>query len=447
MNRKYCDGLRRRDFVRIGSLAASSAIPLTFCNHRLFAANKIERAVTSRAKSCILVWLDGGPTHLETFDPKPNAPSEIRGPFDSISTSVAGVRLGDNLPLIAKQMDKISIIRSMTSPLGEHNFGSHYLLTGYKPSAALKYPTIGAAVTSQRSKESVLPANVLPASIAVPRFTNNVTPQGFLAETFAPFEVRGNLDDPKFAVRDLETYPEIDLDRLTRRQQFVRSIDRLSGAADVDRQLARAYELVLSADAKSAFSLDEEPQSLRRRYGRGGGHGIGQGCLLARRLVERGVDFVTVHSAGWDSHQDLTTLRSRFPGDRNALLPSLDRAVGTLIEDLHGRGLLDETLVVVMGEFGRTPKVNVDGGRDHWPNVFSVVIAGGGVRGGQVIGASDALGESPLDRPITPSDLAASIYTQLGIDPSATLQTPDGRTIRLTPEGSSPVRELVSTVG
>jgi uncharacterized protein (DUF1501 family) len=343
-------------------------------------------------------------------------------------------------------MDKVAIVRSMTSPLGEHNFGTQYMMTGYKPSPALAYPTMGATLAHLRSQTGVLPSNV-----AVPAFPNQVSGAGYLPGSMSPFSVGGNPGRRSFKVRDLDFYAGLDLARLDRRLEFVDAIDAFGSAKDVsnstptDPDLERAYNLIANPEAKRAFTLSDEPEALRQQYGGldSENNNFGQSCLLARRLVERGVPFVTVNSNGWDTHQDIIQLKARHAKDKNALLPSLDRAFATLIRDLSDRGMLDETLVVVMGEFGRTPKINSNAGRDHWPNCFSVALAGGGIQGGQVVGSSDAVGEFPKERPITPSDLAATIYTLLGIDPATELQTPDGRPVRVTPNGSKIVSELV----
>ena len=435
-----CDGVSRRDLVRVGGL---SAFGLGLSDvFRLKSTTAAESRPEARAKSCILIWLDGGPSHLETFDPKPDAPEEVRGPLASIATNVAGVRISECLERTAGIMDKLALVRSVASPLGEHNFGTHYLMTGYKPSPALEYPTFGATVAHLHDEVGVLPPN-----IAVPTFTSNVSGNGFLPAATSPFSLGGNPDRSDFRVRDLDFYKGLDLARLDRRRQMVRAFDEFSRAKDAadfitDPALEQAYNLIASSEAKAAFKLADEPDQVRDRYGRGGGNGIGQSCLLARRLVERGVPFVTVNSAGWDTHQNILQLKKRYPTDRNAHLPSLDRALSSLINDLSDRGLLEETLVVVMGEFGRTPKINSAGGRDHWPNVFSVALAGGGVRGGQVIGSSDALGELPRENLVTPSDLAATIFTLLGIDPAHELQTSDGRPVRIAPDGAQPIHDV-----
>jgi hypothetical protein len=344
-------------------------------------------------------------------------------------------------------LDKLAIIRSMTSPLGEHNFGTHYLMTGYKPTPVLEYPTFGAVLAHVLS-----PSSVLPPHIAVPGFQvggGRLTGGGYLPSATRPFSVGGDPAKPDFKVRDLDFYKGLNLTRLDRRRQFVSALDEFSHAADqssaatTDPDLERAYRLITSAEAKNAFNLSAEPRKLRQRYG---GKSIGQCCLLARRLVERGVPFVTVNNRGWDTHDNLyTRLKEGYTGARVGvgLIPSLDLALTGLIEDLNDRGMLEETLIAVMGEFGRTPKLNTAAGRDHWPRVFSVVLAGGGVPGGQVIGSSDSVGESPRDRPVTPSDLAATIYTLLGIDPKGELHTSDGRPVRVAPFESEVVSEIV----
>ena len=451
---KRCDGISRRDFLRIGGLAALGlGLGDFFHLQRAFAGNN---TLTAKAKSCILIWLDGGPSHLETFDPKPDAPQEVRGPLKTIPTNVTGVRISECLERTAGIMDKIAVIRSMTSPLGEHSLGTQYLMTGYKPTPALEYPTFGATLTyirSQNGKESsgnAAASTALPPNIAVPNFTREVSGNGYLPSATRPFSVSGDSKRQDFKVRDLDFYEGIDLHRVSRRRQFVNALNEFSTAKDAgaatvsDPELERAYNLITSPEAKAAFTLSEEPQEVRQRYGTGGVNEIGQSCLLARRLVERGVPFVTVNHTGWDTHQDIFTLKERYPTDRNAHLPSLDRAFTALIQDLTERSMLDETLVVVMGEFGRTPKINSQGGRDHWPNVFSVVLAGGGVQGGQIIGSSDALGEFPRERPVTPSDLSATIYTLLGIAPSFELHTSDGRPVRVAPDGAKVVSELIA---
>ena len=433
--------LPRRDWVRIGGLTAFSLGLQDWVRSRRVLGNE----TAPQAKSCILIWLDGGPSHLETFDPKPDAPQEVRGPLETIPTSIPGVRFSECLTRTAQLTDQLAIIRSMTSPLGEHNFGTHYMMSGYKPNPVIEHPTFGSVVAQSRQEASILPSN-----IAVPRFAvggSKITGNGFLPSSTAPFSVGSDPGKPGFKVRDLSFFDDLDLARLDRRRSVVEALDRfseqaqrVSGSSNSD--LEQAYALISSSEAKRAFELSDEKPATRARYGN---KSIGQSCLLARRLVERGVPFVTVNNGGWDTHEELTTrLKDGYAGSPKpiGLVPSLDVALSALIEDLGARGMLEETLVVVMGEFGRTPKLNNRAGRDHWPRVFSVALAGGGIRGGQVIGSSDAVGESPKDRPVTPSDLAASIYSLLGVDPDLELRTPDGRPVRVTPHEANVIPEL-----
>ena len=434
---QLCNGFTRREALTVGGL---SALGLGL-HHRAAAAE------SATAKSCILIWLDGGPSHLETFDLKPDAPSEVRGPLKAIPTSVPGIFLSECLPETARRMDDLAIIRSMTSPLGEHNFGTHYLMTGYRPTPALEYPTFGAVAAHLGGRDGVLPANV-----AVPDFRvggARLSGGAFLPPAAHPFSLTSDPARRDFRVRDLEPYPGLTSTRLQRRSDFVSRLDAMhrqqQAATDTGSgMLARAVELVTAPEALQAFRLEDESRETRARYGL---KTVGQSCLLARRLVERGVSFVTVNHRGWDTHSDMyTRLKEGYVGARVAqgLIPSLDLALSALLDDLRDRGLLDDTLVLVMGEFGRTPKLNTNGGRDHWPRVFSVAAAGGGVRGGQVIGASDLVGESPADHPVTPSDLVRTIYALLGLDPDDELTTPDGRPIRLALPESQLVRELLS---
>ncbi len=431
-----CDGVTRRDALRVGSLTALGlTLPGLF---RLRAGD----ATTPRAKSCILLWLDGGPSHLETFDLKPDAPSEVRGPFEPIPTAVPGIHVCELLPNVARIADKIAVVRSMTSPLGEHGLANHYLMTGYKPSPVLDYPSYGAVVSHTRGGRPTLPAYV-----AVPD-DRPTAGAGFLGAANRPFAVGGDPAKPDFRVRDLDFYPGLTAGRVERRRTFVAQLDQLQRATEsdppaADAEFEQAYRLVASPEAKRAFDLSDEKPAVRARYGP---RTLGQSCLLARRLVERGVGFVTVTNTGWDTHGDLVLrLKDGYAGAKVGvgLIPTFDLAFAALVGDLAERGLLDETLVVAMGEFGRTPKVNAQGGRDHWPRAFSVALAGGGIAGGQVVGASDRVGESPSDRPVTPADLARTIYTLLGVDPDRELHTADGRPVPVN-QGGTIVRELLA---
>jgi len=456
--------LSRRDFLCVGGLTALGTGLTQLLHGRLLAGESsltpvgqsasTSPAAAPRARSCILLWLDGGASHLDSFDPKPGAAAEIRGPFGAIPTRVPGIALSELLPATAQQLHRLTLIRSMTSPLGEHNFGTHYLLTGYRPTPALQYPAFGSLVTHVRA--AGLADLELPSNIAIPDFHvggGKMTSQGYLPSRTAAFEAGGDPAKQDFHVRDLDPFTGITDLRLQRRQRYLHRLDQLQavldshgapalGTAQQSLAFAQAFRLMTSPAARQAFDLEAESAETRQRYGL---RSMGQSCLLARRLVERGVPFVTINNRGWDTHNDLVTrLKDGYTGARTpvGLIPALDLALTALVDDLEQRGLLDETLIVVMGEFGRTPKLNPQGGRDHWPRVFSTLLAGASIPGGQVIGASDSMGESPADRPITPEDLAASIYTLLGIDPALTLHTPDGRPVRAN-HGGTVIPELL----
>jgi len=429
--------LPRRECLRLGGLGGFFAgLPsLSLASGPRTSHNS---APAPRAQNCILIWLDGGPSHLETFDLKPGASREVRGPLDAIPTSVPGISISECLPKTAALMQHVAIIRSVTSPLGEHNLGAHYLLSGYQPGPVLEYPSFHAVASHLRRQEFVLPGN-----IAIPDY--RIGGQGFSGAGYLPpncraFSVGGDPASAAFRVRDLALHEGLSIESLKRRREFSEKIRTFGAVTDRNSvsspSLQKAFDLLTSSDAQIAFDLQSESPAVRERYGL---RTIGQSCLLARRLVERGVPLITVNNIGWDTHANLyTSLKEGYTGAKQpvGLIPSLDQAFSALLEDLSERGLLQETLVVVMGEFGRTPKLNAAGGRDHWPRVFSVAMAGGGVRGGQVYGESDRTGEVPRSNPVTPADLVFSIYSLLGIDPLTELMTTDGRPVRLTPPGA-----------
>ena len=458
-----CDGIARRNFIRVGGLTALGLGMGNFFQLQRAMAAQASSKQAPKAKSCIMIWLDGGASHLDTFDPKPGAPSEIRGPFDSVATKLPGIRISEHLPRTAKLMDKLALIRSVTSPFGVHNFAVQYLMTGYKPTPALDYPTMASVVAHMQTDKGVLPSNItIPDLISRDGATIG---NGFLPSGTKHFSLGSDPGKANYQVRDLDFYQGLDLPRLHRRRTIVNALNdygilKSTTESSTDPDLERAYNLIASAEDRAAFDISKEPEKVRERYTfdpranlpasrtgpSSGGNNIGQQCLLARRLVERGVPFVTVNNTGWDNHLNLATYANRVPGfpgtASHSLIPGLDKALSALIGDLSDRGMLDETLVLVMTDFGRTPKINSTGGRDHWPNCFSIAMAGGGVQGGQVIGESDALGEFVKDRPITPGDLTATIYTLLGIDPGHELHTSEGRPIRLAPQDSKVITEL-----
>lgn len=427
-----CDGVSRRDLLQVGVMGPLGLGVADLLRLRAEAAEAPRRA--GKAEACILVWLDGGPTHLDTFDPKPEAPAEIRGEFGAIETSVSGLRICEHLPRTAKVMHRATLIRSLTHELGNHDTGSHYLLTGHRPTPAMEFPSIGSVVAREVGFERALPPYV-----AVPDRVQYAG-AGYLPQAYGPFSVGGDPSRVDYRVRDLSLPQGVRFDRVSRRQEFVRALDGFARKVEEepatrsrDAFFEQAYRLITSAEARAAFDLQGEPEAVRQAYGR---NRLGTSCLLARRLVQAGSRFVTVVDTGWDTHQQLGKALpdALFPG--SGKLPALDRAYSALIGDLHDRGMLDSTLVVLMGEFGRTPKLNSQGGRDHWPRAGFACLAGGGVAAGRVIGATDAHGESPKEQPVRPEDLAVTWLSLLGVDPRKEYQTPDGRPMRLVDGGS-----------
>jgi hypothetical protein len=439
-----CRGPSRRDLLRIGLLSAWGLGLDDLLRLRAGASEGLGyhggKSIAAKAKACILIWQAGGPSHLDTFDPKPDAPVDVRGEFKPIDTAVPGVKISEVYPKLAATLDKVTIIRSMTSPEADHDRASHHLLTGYRPSPALIYPSHGSAVARARG----FGKSTLPPYVAVPD-APAFSSSGYLTPAFDPFAVGGDPNQNGFRVRDLTPPDKLTLDRLNRRRDMVRALDRF--ARDVpettltssrDKFTDQAYDLLTSSDAQAAFKIETEDAKVRDAYGR---TPLGQSCLLARRLVEAGVSFITINDRGpspvaWDTHQQ------NFPTIKTTLAPPIDQGVSALIHDLAERKLLDHTLIVMMGEFGRTPKINQMAGRDHHGRANSLLIAGAGIPGGLVIGKTDAKADSPVDHPVTPADLAATVYTLLGIDPNRQFETPDGQPIRLVDKGQA-LRELL----
>jgi len=422
-----CDGVLRRDFLQLGMLSALGMSVTDLLRWQALAAP------AKRDISCILIWLDGGPSHLDMFDPKPNAPKEVRGPFGVIPTALPGVRISEHLPLTAKAMGQIALVRSLTHELGNHNTGRHYLMTGHRPTPVVAYPSLGSVLAKETGFKRQLPPYVI-----VPRPVE-YSQAGYLPGAYGPFSVGGDPSKPDFRVRDLNAPEGVSITAEAQRRDVLRKLDEFSREVEDspttkarDAFYEQAYRLLGSPAAKMAFDLNNEPGQLRNRYGR---KLIGQGCLLARRLVESGARFVTVVDRGWDTHQDIARNLpdARFRG--SGKLPALDRAYSTLLADLRERGLLESTLVVLMGEFGRTPKINNRAGRDHWPRAGFVSFAGGGVKGGQVIGATDAHGEVPADTAVRPEDVAHSMLRLLGVDPNQQYTAPGGRPLKILENG------------
>jgi hypothetical protein len=426
-----CSHLSRRQFLRVGGLSAFGlALPQ-------FLAAKPQAA---KSMNCILLWMQGGPSHHETFDPKPEAPAEIRGEFGTVPTTLSGIRISEHLPLLAKQTDKYSIIRGHDPKNGSHGVADHLMMTGHMFNAATPFPCFGSVVSKERGYQNGMFPFVQLGRAIDRRFNGGIA--GFLGDQYNPFEVGEDPNAPVFKVRDLSLGSTAERVRLERRysmlnelDQYQRGVEEAAPAVKTrDVFYEKAHSLITSPAAKRAFDLAEEPSKLRDMYGR---NTLGQSCLLARRLIEAGVHFVTVTNGGWDTHQN------NFKSLKERLLPPLDRGYSALLQDLHTRGLLDNTLVVWFGDFGRTPKVNPSAGRDHWATAGVACMGGGGVKTGEVVGATNALGEFVIDSPVTPQDLAATIYHAMGISLHTWYRTQDGRPIELVPTGK-PIRQLMA---
>jgi hypothetical protein len=429
---RRCDGKSRRDVLHLGVL---SCLGLSLTDlFRLRAAQAGDGpGKPAKAVSCIFIWLDGGPSHLDTFDLKPDAPAEVRGEFKPIDTNVAGIRICEHLPRTAKVMNHVTLLRSLTHELGNHDTGSHYLLTGHRPTPVTEFPSIGSIIARETGF-----LGVMPPYVAVPSAVKFAGP-GYLPGAYSPFSVGGDPSRGDYRVLDLTPPEGVSFDRLEQRRAMLQTLDGFSryveqtpATASRDAFYEQAYRLMTSPKAKEAFNLSREPAAIRASYGPSR---IGASCLLARRLVESGSRFITVVDSGWDMHSQIFKALpdALFPG--SGKLPALDRAYAALLIDLSERGLLDSTLVVLLGEFGRTPKINSNGGRDHWPRAGWACLAGGGVKGGQVIGATDANGEVPSDAPIRPEDLATSVLRLLGVDPNKEYITPAGRPMKILERG------------
>jgi hypothetical protein len=434
MSRKvhaHCDGMARRDFLRIGALS-----PLGFSlGNFLNAKNAGAVEGKGKAKRVILVYLGGGLSHHDSFDLKPDAPSEIRGKYNSIKSNVTGLHVGELLPMMAQTMDKVALIRSGSHNNDHHETATNWVLSGRFGSAFGDYPAMGAVAAHETGFHGALPPYVsIPRN---PSFTWELGRSAYLGGKYESFRA-GDPNEANYKVRDLGALEATDAKRAARRKELLGTVDSLGGSVKGDDQIGtydefqqRAAEMNRSPEAQAAFDMEKEKKELRDRYGR---TTFGQSCLLSRRLIERGVKFVTINSGGWDHH-------AKIWEGLEKKLPEFDRGFSALINDLHDTGLLSETLVACFGEFGRTPKINKDNGRDHWGPVASLLFAGAGVRGGQVIGASDKNGERVTDRPIKPADVSATIYNALGIDHHGWLNSPDGRPIEILAEGD-PIPEL-----
>ena len=389
----------------------------------------------AKAKAVIQIWMWGGPPHTDTFDPKPAAGYDYCGPFDKpIATNVAGIRINELLPKLAKQADKYSIIRSMTHGIFAHETASYATQTGRMPGDRQVYPGVGAVVSLFRGYDAGY-KGLVPPYIVLTEPQGRFSEAGFLGIRYKPFATGGDPSQARFVVEGVVAQGISD-QRQKNRRELLEELNSLKHAAGGDPRLAslqdsekQAYDLILG-DAGKVFDLTQEKDEVRDRYGR---NKFGQSCLLARRLVERGVPYITINDPGWDTHKENFQVMRRK-------LPQFDKGVASLLQDLADRGLLQTTIVWCGGEFGRKPKVDWDapwnGGRNHWGKVFSAVVAGGGFKGGQVIGASDAKGEEFKDRPVYPCDVIRSMYELLGIDTEARLPHPLGLVARVSPSAA-----------
>ena len=423
MNKQICcDGIIRRDFLKIGALAgAGFALP-----------DYYEASSTGdskgKAKAAIYIRLAGGPSHMDSFDMKPNAPDTHRGQFKEIITNIPGTRISEHLPKLAKCAEKYSILRGVSHSLAAHRLGAEYLMTGNRPMPALKYPTFGAVISKELKKSAEIPS-----SVAIPK--SSTTPTGFLGLEFGPLETGTS---PKAGepmdIRGLSLSNGLTLEDIDRRNDLVKRYDTAFGNfANEDKILSgmdefsqKAYFMMRSNRTREAFDITKESSSISNMFGPGS---FSQSCLLATRLIESGVRLVSIQLGGWDTHRD------NFNRLKDNNLPNLDDGIAGMLQALTAKNLLETTSVFVTGEFGRTPKINPRGGRDHYPRSMFCLLAGGGMKGGQLIGESDAKGEAPKDRVITPDDVAATFYHSLGIDHTKEYHTPTGRPVMIVRDG------------
>jgi len=419
----------RRGFLTVGALAGIGTFTLAdyFRLQQARADQKHYDFIPAKAQSVIHIFLPGGIAHQESFDPKPFAPVEYRGDLGMVKTKIDGEVFRETVPKLAGIADKFTVIRSMTHGEAAHERGTHNMFTGYRPSPAINYPSMGSVVSHEYG-----PRNNLPPYVCIPNQPNEYAGTGYLSSSFAPFSLGADPATNGFKVRDLTLAQGVDDDRFNRRRSALDAVnayfkekEKSDSVKAMDTFYERAYSLISSQSAREAFDIDKEDAKLRDAYGR---NTAGQRMLMARRLVEAGVRFVTLTYGGWDHHSNINASFKRQ-------MPDFDQALSTLINDLDSRGLLDTTLVMVSSEFGRTPKINRTAGRDHWPKVFSVLLAGGGVKRGLIYGKSDPTASEPEENAVDPGDLATTVYHLLGIVADKELMAPGGRPIEIVDGG------------
>ena len=441
---RNCAGMPRRDFLQLG-IGATFGFGLVDLI-RLRAAAATAGKKSAKQLNCILIWMDGGPSHYETFDPKPNAPEEIRGELEPIKTNVPGIHFCETVPKLAAVADKLAIIRSVCHRDPNHGGGNHYMMTGAPTPVPVNcgafvtfHPSFGSVISFDRGIQK---GKEVPVYMSLPKMSRSGGPN-FLGAQHAPFVIGGDPNNKNFRVRDVVLPNSISEGRAAHRHELRRSLDRMlrlneAAAADpavsFDEYYSQGVDLVTSPEAQAAFDISRESENVREAYGR---NDLGQRLLLSRRLVEVGVSFVTCYYGGWDHHTNI------FKSLKEKHLPKFDQGIAALIRDLDDRGMLDNTMVIALGEFGRTPKINKDIGRDHWPHAMSILMAGGGIPGGQVIGATDSKGYSASESIYSPEDFACSLYQKMGIDPHQILHKNTGRPVHLV-NGGQPIKELFS---
>lgn len=433
MKKQACPGnplardYSRREVLYVGMIGSLGLTLPQFLRMEARGAQKFYETREGVAKSVINIFLPGGAAHQETWDPKYFAPTEYRGPLGTVDTTIKGEKFSEHLGHMAKVADKITVIRSMAHGEAAHERGTHNMFTGYRPSPALEYPSIGSVVSHELG-----PRNNLPPYVCIPSVPNTFANSGYLSSAYGPFALGNDPQRSDFKVRDLNMPSGVDDKRFNRRRSLLETVDyhfkslEESDALDsMDAFYQHAYAMISSQKAREAFDMSAEDDKMKERYGK---NAPGQRMLLARRLVEAGVRFVSLTAGGWDHHGNI----------KNAIssnLPPVDQALAALVSDLDERGLLDSTLVMLTSEFGRTPKINNDAGRDHWPRVFSIMLAGGGVKRGMIYGASDALGGEPEVDRVGVEDLAQTVYNQLGITGDKELMAPGNRPIEIVDGG------------
>ncbi|HLJ11721.1 MAG TPA: DUF1501 domain-containing protein [Planctomycetaceae bacterium] len=430
---RNCEGLHRRAFLKIGSLGGLGiTLPFLLKHKQGFA----KEGKSAKGTNCIFIWTQGGTSHHDTLDPKPQAPVNVKGPFGVIDTAVSGVKFSEVCPRLAQEANRFSVLRSWNPKNGSHGFADQYCMSGRFPNQALTYPCTGSVVSHQQGFKSALPPFVQLGN-HVDRTFNGGT-AGFLGLEHSPFEIHAEANVDKFNVRDITPPLNMDSARVGRRKSVLSAIDVLQKRAELqpkaydalDEHYKAALNMITAPETKKAFDIGSEDPKLRDRYGR---TPLGQRMLLSRRLIEAGVRFVTVSDPAWDNHQDC------FNALKNSRMPPVDQALPELLIDLEQHGLLESTLVVWMTDFGRTPKINSASGRDHWASAGFVMMAGAGVPGGLVIGATDDEGSAPTRSEYHTEQVVATIYAKLGLPLDLTVTASDGRPIRLI-EGD-PIRE------